>query len=422
MTSSVNPTPVGVGLVELRCSSQWAGWGGKEPRRKMTRTTGQDGSLRGNRRNPYPAYSPRFWHGMRFGSWWRLLTRNRFRVHPLRWGLALTVTGCSLLNSQLAARQRRRHGQALQNVRLEFPPLFIIGHWRSGTTFLHELLSLDPRFTYPTTYECFAAEHFLESRCLLGPLVRRLLPGKRPMDDVAMGLDRPQEDEIALCSMGAPSPMLRMAFPNHPAPDLDTLDFATVPEAKRRLWDDALVRFLRTITYCRPGKRLILKSPPHTGRVAHLAELFPGAQFVHLTRDPRALFGSTLRLWRTLDTDHGLQIPHHRNLAEFVFDACRRMYGAYLRDRNSVDERAIYEVRYEDLIQDPSGQLRSIYEALDLGNWNPMERRVREYLHQQRDYRPSAYTSDPQLTSKIQREWGFYFEAFGYDSESVAHA
>ncbi|GIW95093.1 MAG: sulfotransferase family protein [Pirellulaceae bacterium] len=373
------------------------------------------------RRNPFPAYAPRFWHGMRFGPWWRLLARNRFRVHPLRSGLACTVTGCSVLNSLMAARQRMTYGRLLAEVALDQPPLFVIGHWRSGTTFLHELLALDPQFTYPTTYECFAAEHFLVSRPYLAPLVRRLLPRKRPMDDVAMGLDRPQEDEIALCSMGAPSPMLRLAFPNHEPPDLEMLDFAGVAAPKRRTWEDAWLGFLRTIVFCRPGKRLILKSPTHTGRIGYLLKLFPQAQFVHIARDPYALYGSTLRLWRTLDEDHGLQIPHHRHLEAFVFSACRTMYTGYLRDRSQLGAAQLCEVRYEELVVDPLRQLHRIYEALELEGWDRVEPRVRAYLQERRDYRPADYRWEPHVLRTVRQQWDFYFDAFGYDAPSVAH-
>ena len=39
------------------------------------------------------------------------------------------------------------------------------------------------------------------------------------------GWDRPQEDEFALCSMGAPSPYFKMAFPNEGAQDEEYMDF-----------------------------------------------------------------------------------------------------------------------------------------------------------------------------------------------------
>lgn len=353
---------------------------------------------------------------MRFTPWFELLVQNRFRVHPLRAGLALTVTTCTVMNSIMAAQQRIKYGRQIAATAINTPPLFIIGHWRSGTTFLHELMALDPQFTYPTTYECFAPEHFLISRSFLPAVVRWLLPRRRPMDDVAMGVERPQEDEIALCSMGAPSPMLRMAFPNHPPVHLDTLDLQETSVEKRVAWQKALLGFLKTLTWSRPSKRLLLKSPPHTGRIGYLARMFPGAQFIHLTRDPCALYGSTMRLWQTLDYDHGLQIPHHRGLENFVFEACRRMYQGYLRDRHTIPQENLYELSYESLIADPFRQLRRIYEALRLNGFSQVEAAVAAYLSKQRDYHAAQYQFDAEVKRQISRQWEFYYDAFGYST------
>src|SRR5687768_18104609 len=49
--------------------------------------------------------------------------------------------------------------------------------------------------------------------------------------------------------------------------------------------------------------RSILKSPPHTCRVPTLLRLFPDARFVHIVRDPYAVYPSTLHLWRILAGD-----------------------------------------------------------------------------------------------------------------------
>jgi len=343
-----------------------------------------------------------------------LLIKNRFRIHPLRSGLACTVTACSVMNSVLAAQQRLRYGRAIAAVTFSQPPLFILGHWRSGTTFLHELLAHDPRFAYPTTYECFAPEHFLVSAGFLRSVVKWLLPKKRPMDDVAMGVDRPQEDEIAICSMGAPSPMLRMAFPNHAPPHLDMLDLQDAPVEKRDRWHTAWLTFLKALALRHPEKRLLLKSPPHTGRIGYLARVFPGAQFIHLAREPYSLYGSTVRLWQTLDYDHGLQIPHHRGLKEFVFQACQRMYRGYLRDRVDMQPPQLYELRYEDLIRDPLRQLRRLYAEMQLGDFTQVEPALAAYLAKQRAYRPSGYAFDPHIAAELRQQWDFYFEAFGY--------
>ena len=47
----------------------------------------------------YPAWAPRFWHGMDFFTWMRLLARNRFAVSPNRLPLATWITVASVLNS-----------------------------------------------------------------------------------------------------------------------------------------------------------------------------------------------------------------------------------------------------------------------------------------------------------------------------------
>ena len=41
--------------------------------------------------NPYPWYSPRFWHGMRPMVWWRLCAAHGFRIHPIRWPMAFLI-------------------------------------------------------------------------------------------------------------------------------------------------------------------------------------------------------------------------------------------------------------------------------------------------------------------------------------------
>jgi len=145
--------------------------------------------------------------------------------------------------------------------------LFIIGHWRTGTTLVHELMALDKRHTYPTTYECIDPNHFLLTEKLASRFLRFLLPAQRPMDNMVMGWDRPQEDEFALCNLGQPSPYLTIAFPNCPPQYPEYFDLEDLsPEALSR-WKECFIRFLKQVTLRNP-KRIVLKSPTHTYRPA----------------------------------------------------------------------------------------------------------------------------------------------------------
>src|SRR6266481_6322914 len=109
----------------------------------------------------YPAYCFRACHGMTASAWFRLLARNRFAISPMRIPFALQVSIYSIINSTLYLVQEGIFGRGIADSEIARPPIFIIGHWRTGTTHLHELLALDESLVAPTTLECFAPAHFL---------------------------------------------------------------------------------------------------------------------------------------------------------------------------------------------------------------------------------------------------------------------
>jgi LPS sulfotransferase NodH len=296
-------------------------------------------------------------------------------------------------------------------------PLFILGHWRSGTTWLHELLVLDPRHTSPTTYECIVPNHLLVSERIVTRWLSFLVPSKRPMDNMAMGWDRPQEDEFALCNLGLPSPYLNIAFPNRPPRNLEYLDMDGVSRADVERWQQTLLRFLKQITYKRP-KRLVLKSPTHTGRIKALLELFPDARFVHIVRDPYVIFPSTVKLWKSLYSQHGLQRANFAGLEQYVFDNFNRMYGKFEAERTLIPAGRFHELRYEDLVRDPVGQVRELYDRLDLGDFEQARPALEAYQAEVADYQTNRYDVPPELQDEITRHWGDFIRRYGYSRES----
>src|SRR5438874_971661 len=170
---------------------------------------------------PPREWSAHIWLGCDFFAWMRLLSHNRFAVHLSLLYVAVIVTVVSIFHTLLRWLQREIYGRKLERVTLPEAPLFIIGHWRTGTTLLHEILILDDRHTFPNTYQCLEPNHFLLTERLVTRYLRFLMPPRRPMDNMAAGWDKPQADEFALCMMGQPSPYLTIAFPNRPPQDQD---------------------------------------------------------------------------------------------------------------------------------------------------------------------------------------------------------
>ena len=178
-------------------------------------------------------------------------------------------------------------------------------------------------------------------------------------------------------------------------------------------WKTSFLWFLKCLTV-RDPKRIVLKSPPHTARVRVLLEMFPKAKFVHIVRDPYVIFPSTVNLWKRLYRDEGLQTPTFEGLHEHVFASFTQMYEAFQRDRDLVDPGQMCEIRYEDLIADPVGQMRSVYEKLGLGDYEAVRPAIEKYAAEQKDYQTNRYQITPEMRDEITRRWSKYFQQYGY--------
>ncbi len=343
------------------------------------------------------------------------MARNRFQVTWKKLHIALGVSLFTPCNDVLAWSQRLIFGRRIERIELEKPPVFILGHWRSGTTLLHELLVQDPQFASPNTFQCFAPSHFLLSEPLMVRLGGFLLPKQRPMDNMEAGWQLPQEDEFALMNLGVPTPYLRIAFPQSQAKSLEYLDMRGLSEVELKLWQDRFQWFLKVLTYHYGGRQLVLKSPPHTGRIGVLAQMFPGAKFIHLTRDPVKLFPSTLRLWRSLESVQALHdSPSDSEMQAYVTECLTRMYDAFEQERQQIDDSQIVDVRYEDLAAEPLEIVRSLYSQLDLGDFDQVEKQLKHRLADHGDYQPNLHAIDSSLRQQVTERWPEYTRRYGY--------
>jgi hypothetical protein len=358
---------------------------------------------------------PRLWQGCSLDAWLRLMIRNRCAVAPPYWHIAGVVTNVSIWHSVLRLVQDAWFGDRVNHTPIRHAPLFIIGHWRTGTTLLHEMLILDERHTFPNTYQCLAPHHFLLTEKWMTRLFWWLMPQHRPMDNMEAGWDKPQEDEFALCMLGQPSPYMTIGFPNRPPQDQDAFDLERLPKRDLAHWKEAFLRFLSQLTYHDP-RRLVLKSPTHSCRIPTLLELFPDARFVHIVRDPYVVFPSTVNLWKTLYKTHGLQTPRFVGLEEHVFATFTHLYERIETGKQLIRSGRFHEVRYEDLIRDPMSEMKLLYERLELGEYQQVRPRLEQYLATHAGYKTNRYRSlSPELEAEITRRWGKVIRQYGYE-------
>jgi hypothetical protein len=380
------------------------------------------------RSNRYPFYVLRLFLGLPAPAWFRLLARNRFLVSPSRIPYALLVSVGAIINSVLNFIQRLIFGKRIAATNIDRRPVFIIGHWRTGTTYLHELLSLDERFITPTTRECFAPGHFLVSGWLL-QVLGLFLPSTRPMDNVLVGWERPQEDEFALVNSGVGSPYDTIAFPNRRPARHEYFSLRGLSDTQVEAWKAGLLKFLRQVTFYRhrdhkkdnAALRFVLKSPPHTARIGLLRQLFPDAQFIHIVRNPFDVFSSTVRFWHVMYDNHGFQKPRcgkrsHGGpmIEDYVFDTMNLLYDEFLAQVAEIPAGHFCEVRYEDLNRAPISEMRRIYCELELGSFEPMRQKLETYLVKSGAYQRNEYGTSEEHKANVRQRWAWYLRRYKY--------
>lgn len=362
---------------------------------------------------PPREWAARIWLGADLIAWLRLVARGRFAFGWRQAHVGVVATATSLKHFFLRHAQNHLYGARIRATPFREDPVFILGHWRGGTTLLHEYMILDPRFAFPCTADCFDPCHPLLTGHLVRKYLKWMLPERRFMDNMAIGWDRPQEDEFALALLGAPSPYLRIAFPNAAPNDDAAFDLDGLPPADKRRWERLFYGWLQMLNY-RHHKPLVLKSPPHTCRIPTLLKLFPKARFVHLVRNPYTVYASTVNLWKRLYEAQGLQTPDNRGLEEYVIDRYMHFFRRYEATKSLIPAGQLAELRYEDLVADPVKEVEVVYRALSLGDFEPVRPRLEAYVAANADYQRNKWTMSPALRDQITARWGEAIRHYGY--------
>lgn len=297
------------------------------------------------------------------------------------------------------------------------PPLFILGYYRSGTTHLQELMLCDPELAYMNFYQGFFPTAFSSTERVVRPVFDRIIRAvgmKHPAHQVPFHFRLPAEDDVAMVASGsALAANWGQVYPRAFREIYGKYSLMEgISEAERQALGDQLHGLLCRVSAQEGGRRLLLKSPPHTGRLALLRERYPEAQFVFLHRDPYDVYASNLGLWRSFEDQH-LQRTTPEMVQEHILWSYDRTHANYLRDREGLRDDQLVEIPCADLMADPLGTVRRIDAQLGLGRFEALEPAYRAFLD--REHAPRARHELPTATKRVvAARWARWFEAFGY--------
>ncbi len=354
-----------------------------------------------------------FLSGATFKTWLRLLAENRFRVDRRYIPRALYVTFALMFCSPFALYEKLRFGRRIAETAIEKPPVFILGHWRSGTTYLHVLMAQDPNLAHASNLQVVLPRVFLGSGRFFERFVRSYLPEKRWMDNLIMKPDLPSEEEFALANLVPYSLYHSIVFPQNRTHYAAYCTMDGVAEEVVEEWKQAYLLLLKKLTYAAGGRRLVLKNPANTSRVKLLLEMFPEAKFIHIYRNPYEVFASTSRMYEKMFPSFYLQDPDGEP-KEFILVLYKMMYERYFQERHLIPEGNLVEVRYEDFVREPLPEMQRIYQRLDLPGFEEARAAFHAHIAAQRDYEANVHVLNPPLKEEIAARWRFTLEHWGY--------
>jgi hypothetical protein len=340
-----------------------------------------------------------------------MLRNNGFALDAACWPRAAVISAVSVFNSLAAAVERRYPTAA---ARPTAPPLFILGHWRSGTTHLHNLLACDRRFIAPTLYQVLFPHTFRSTEKLLAGVLSALFAGPRGFDNVRFAFDLPNEDEFALSLMTSCSPYMGRPFPRRRKHYEKFLAFSNCSPDEIGRWRVAMKAFVDKFAGG-SGRTPLLKSPPHTARIRLLLDLFPGAKFLHVHRHPYAVYQSRREQLVQMHMRHHLQRRDLADIDDEIVSVYRQMHEGLFRQRELVPAGDYHEIEYDELARDPLGELQAAYHALSFGEFDAVEATMRCYLDTIGDYARNSYAELPAGTrERLAGDWRESFDEWRY--------
>jgi len=359
--------------------------------------------------------------GVTFGNWLRLLKKHGFSIQPRYWARNLFTMGMALMNSGVARIEKARYGKEIDTVKIK-SPVFVVGHHRSGTTHLWNILTRDERFAYPTVLQSVFPHTFLVFENAVRGLAKKFAPSKRPQDNVEFNPDSPMEAERAISAATFLSIQMARHFPGKRDLFKKYLTMREADEAEKSAWKSAVKEFAQKLLI-RHGRDSILlfKGPDQTAKIRLLLELFPDARFIHIHRDPYKVFRSTMNMERKTIPLYAYQKTDFEYLEDFVLWRYSAMYDAFLEDVKLIPEGQFTQISFEQLEKNPLKTIEKIYDDVQLPSFDQARNKVKEYLDSIADYKKNRYSELPDdQKMKIRLSWERYLEVFGYD-RSVAN-
>ncbi len=336
------------------------------------------------------------------------VARNRIAT------FVITLAG-TLLTSPIRLLEYLLYDKKVKNAEFAQDPIFIIGHWRSGTTHLHNVISQDKRLGYLSTLQAVfpTCSLLLSKNKFLKGLIAKLIPEKRMMDNVKMGIDYPQEEEFSLSCITSHSHHCNH-FPKTITKSFDQYVLFKTSDENIAKWQQAYMSVIKKASFIAGGKRLLLKNPYNTARIKVLLQMFPNAKFIHIYRNPYNIYVSALHDFIKEAEEMALQEFSEQDFSELCYTLYEKLMTQYWETRDLIPAGNLCEVSFEAFENNPLGEVERIYTELGLEKTETAFNDIKQYVNSLKGYKKNKYSYSMALMEKISEKWGFAIKRMHY--------
>lgn len=311
------------------------------------------------------------------------------------------------------------HAKKVNNHVVEKPPVFVLGYYRSGTTYLQQYFMQDERLGFMSLYQTIFPELMLTFEKRMTPLLEfsaKLFRAKNPFHRIPLTWHSTGEEDIGMVGMLSPcASTWGYLFPNNYKSYFEKyVLFENISIKEKDDWQNSYNILIKKLSLASKNKQMVLKNPPNTARIKTLLTLFPHAKFIFIHRNPYDVYASTQRMLQMIKRNYMLGKTDNVDFSNIILKSYAGISNAYLRDKHLIPNGHLAELRYEDFIQAPVESLKHLYTTLQLGDFRLCEKKMIAHAEKNKNYIVLNHVLQQDELKTISCHWEPYFKHWNY--------